>query len=128
LKIYIAGCFESRPRLAQRRNEIEGLGHTVTSSWLDEPDQDGLIVLPSPEACLNYAVRDLGEIRQSELLLIDTLDVNARGGREVELGFALRRLQTWLVGPRRNVFHYLVDKWCSSWEIVLEQLAGLESR
>ena len=83
----------------------------------------GPIVLSTPKECLAYANRDYSEVLQSELLIVDTVDVNDRGGREVEVGLALAfGLGVWVVGPRRNVFHYLVNQQFSTWEETLEQL------
>ena len=123
MRIYISGCFESRSRLAARRGEVEARGHGVASSWLDEPDQKGPVVLSDPEKCLEYAQRDYSEVLASELLIVDTEDTNTRGGREVEVGIALafgRKL--WVVGPRRNIFHYLAHRHFPAWEEALEQL------
>ena len=123
MRIYIAGCFESRPRLAAMRVEVEKLGHKVTSSWLDEPDQVGPVCLYSPGKGLAYAQRDYREILESELLLLDTLDTNERGGREVEFGIAVAfGLAVWVVGPYRNVFHYFAEEQASSWEEALDRL------
>ena len=71
------------------------------------------------------ALRDLAEIRSADLIIVDTFDVTERGGREVEFGFALGRFQgieTWIVGPMRNVFHRLADLVFDDWAQALEFL------
>lgn len=105
------------------RDGVENRGHVVISSWLDEPDQPGPIQLPSSEECLTYARRDYREVFESDLLLVDTLDTNDRGGREVEVGMAfMAQIPFWVVGPRRNVFHYLAHEHFPSWEEALDRL------
>src|SRR5258708_3901849 len=115
LNIYIAGWFGAKERLRKERDRIHALGvGQVVGTWLDEetvaPEAPGetLVVSATPEQCKEYAVRDLGEVRYADLLILDTIDVNPRGGREVEYGLALATgIGLWIVGPKRNVFHYL---------------------
>lgn len=112
-RIYIAGAFESQGRLRRRRYEIEQLGHTVVSTWLDEEGS------PNPSAAdkLAYAKRDLAEVIRSEILIVDTEDTNVRGGREVEYGIAIAMGKpVYVVGPVRNVFHALADGIFETWE------------
>lgn len=71
------------------------------------------------------ALKDLCEINASDLLILDTEDVTPRGGREVELGFALGRFQEkiiYMVGPVRNVFHTLVDRRFDNWDQLMATL------
>jgi len=121
--VYIAGCFEDKNRLARVRDTFVAAGHTVTSSWLDEPDQEGPIKLPSAADCIGLAVRDCAEIEGSDALLVDEMNTNTRAGREVEFGMAFawgKRVAT--VGPRRNVFHFGLPNF-ATWE---EALRGFD--
>jgi hypothetical protein len=77
------------------------------------------------------AIKDLAEINAADLLILDTQDVTPRGGREVELGFALGRFQSkniYLVGPIRNVFHTLVDRWFDDWDNLLSSLPSVDKQ
>lgn len=112
--LYLAAAFESQARMREVRRQLELLGHTVNSTWLDEQG-------PAPghlgmDEMTQYAIRDLGEVRVCHLLLLDTFDMNERGGREFEAGFGMGTgVQVLRVGPVRNVFHSLVQGF-GSWE------------
>ena len=121
MKIYIAGYFNTKDRLLSVRDDIVRMGHVVVSTWLDEAP------VPEPEydKWLSYAVRDYDEIASCDLLICDTFDVTERGGREVELGYALGRMKSvWVVGPKRNVFHYSVRNF-ETWPKVLLELSSM---
>jgi hypothetical protein len=130
LRIYIAGWFGAKDRLRLVRDRIHALGvGEVVSTWLDEetaaPEAVGInyVVGATPEQCREYAIRDMGEVRYSDLLILDTSDVNPRGGREVEYGLALANgLAVWIVGPRRNVFHYVAQRHFATWDEAIELL------
>lgn len=130
LNIYIAGWFGAKERLRAVRDRIHDAGvGTVVSTWLDEemaaPETPGetLVVGATPEQCHEYAIRDLGEVRYADLFILDTQDVNPRGGREVEYGAALAEgLAVWVVGPKRNVFHYIAHWHFETWDDVLLML------
>jgi hypothetical protein len=129
LRIYIAGWFGAQDRLRLERDRIHALGvGEVVGTWLDEEEgpAPATIIEPSditPEQCREYAIRDLGEVRYSDLLILDTQDVNPRGGREVEYGMALATgLSVWVVGPRRNVFHYIAHRQFDLWDDAIAAL------
>jgi hypothetical protein len=95
----------------------------VVSSWLDE------IAIPQGMATATFwrklAIKDLAEIKSAELFILDTTVMDARGGREVELGVALGAFQgkqIWIVGPTINVFHTLADRQFNDWREVLAAL------
>jgi len=127
LNIYVAGWFGAQERLRKERDRIHALGvGQVVGTWLDEetvaPEAPGetSVVGATPEQCREYAVRDLGEVRYADLLILDTIDVNPRGGREVEYGLALATgIGLWIVGPKRNVFHYLAQGHFETWDEAL---------
>lgn len=77
----------------------------------------------APEVC---AVRDLTEVEGCRLLIVDTNEVNERGGREVEFGYAIKSEKwIWVVGPKRNVFHYMPGvRHFRDWLDVLDALGG----
>jgi hypothetical protein len=89
----------------------------MTSSWIDEVEKPAH--MRKHDFWKKLAMKDLAEIQEADLVILDTLDVNCRGGREVEYGFVLGAFQNksvYIVGPIRNVFHTLCDKRFDSWE------------
>lgn len=130
--IYIAGMFDAQARLRIERDRIHALGvGNVISLWLDEEAAApaiGAVATSTitPEQAKRYAERDMWEITTADLMILDTFDDNLRGGREVEFGIALSEgFKTWVVGPKRNVFHEL-GRHFGSWADVLEELALLK--
>lgn len=120
-RIYIAGKFDAQARLRAERDRIHaaGLG-LVVGSWLEEEKNPPGELTVAQE--MEYATRDHWEVAESDLLILDTFDDNPRGGREVEYGMARAlNIDTWIVGPRRNVFHQLSPKF-DSWNEVVDQL------
>ena len=120
-RIYIASFFNTKERLLPERDKLNAAGHEVISSWLKEVPNPTLTPKDygtryATEELIGYAYRDFGEISIADVLIIDTIDETPRGGREVELGFALaHKLFVIRVGPVRNVFHYLVNQAFDSW-------------
>ena len=129
MHIYIASYFNTRQRLKPVLEVISSQGHVLTASWLWESregrgsDQTTALHDYTFEEKAGFAPRDYREIRQSDLIIVDTFDETPRGGREVELGYATGLgLQTWVVGPRRNVFHYIIHRHFEIWEDCLDAL------
>jgi nucleoside 2-deoxyribosyltransferase len=113
-RIYIAGKFSAQARLRAERDKIQAARlATVSSSWLADVNE-------TPEAAVycarEHVDRDLREIRQATMVIVDTQDESVTGGREVEIGYALALgREVWRVGPQRNVFHQLLPAF-DSWE------------
>lgn len=85
------------------------MGHMVTSRWLLE---EGV--------SYQSALRDMREIREADLLIIDTVDVTERGGREWEIGYAQALGKPIVkVGPNRNVFHQFIPRTLKDWDEAL---------
>lgn len=113
-KIYLAGRFSTQSLLKEYRNQLERAGFVCTSGWLDEKGPpEGKLGKDTGETSHAFnAERDLKDIRNSDLVILFTVDENTptvRGGRHYESGFAAGLGKPlWLVGPRENVFHYLL--------------------
>lgn len=118
--IYIAGRFEDRGRIRPWRERLRDYGYTVGSSWLNHPDE--VVPLPANHALWKReATRDLQEIRDAHILIVDTLSETPRGGREVEFGYGYALdMDIYLVGPPRNVFHALATRQFDTWEACIE--------
>lgn len=123
--VYIAGYFNTRQRLRPIRDKIREMGYEVLSSWLSErpqPDAEGS-TLAAHERYRQFAQRDLLEIEACDLIIVDTIDVTKRGGREVEYGYAgALGKKRWIVGPTRNVFHFLCNRHFDTWPEALQAL------
>lgn len=104
------------------------MGHEITSSWLYEVAKQQNMSFD--EFYKKLAIKDLAEIHAADLIIVDTTDITPRGGREVELGYALGQHQkklAFIVGPARNVFHTLVDRRFDSWGDVLAHMQTLRT-
>lgn len=129
IKVYCASFFDTRERIRKEAEKLWGKGHEVVSSWLNEVSRPEH--MSTKEFWKKLAMKDLAEIKQADLLIIDTFDVTPRGGREVEYGFALAHFQgksTWLVGPVRNVFHELADRQYDSWETLMRDIPDINKK
>lgn len=124
MRVYIASFFDTRVRLRPIRDTLWSHGFEVVSSWLDEIAKP--VGMTKEEFWKKLAMKDLAEVNAADLVILDTIDMNCRGGREVEFGFALGCFQSklvYIVGPTRNVFHTLADRRFNTWD---ECLAYLE--
>ena len=122
MKLYIAGFFDTRERLYPIRDRLKAMGHVVTSRWLGE-DLTADYQIKSEEYWIECAKRDKEDILRADVILIDTLDVTPRGGREVEYGIAMMTGKLcYVVGPLRNVFHRLAHRHFHTWEECIHAL------
>ncbi len=131
-KVYLAGRFEDKDRLTVEAARLNAIGYRVISAWLlEQPLQrtgandiaTGTGEVTEAQAQY-YALRDLAEIKEADIFVVDTQEVNVRAGREVEFGLALTRMiPRYIVGPARNVFHQLATRRFTSWEELHEFFA-----
>lgn len=125
MKVYIAATFESLTRLRPVRDALQQLGHVVVSSWLDEEPAPVTAESIQGKEAFDYALRDTQEVRKADTMILDTLDVNDRGGSQVEWGYALalgyRKMIR--VGPVRNIFHQYAMKAYPDWQSCLADIA-----
>lgn len=120
--VYIAGLFESRARLRGCKDALESMGYKVLSSWLDETRPRSLV---TELEIIDLVSRDLKEIVAADVFILDTIDEDRFGGREVEFGVAggmVKHGELYRVGPQRNIFHNIVDKAFDSWDWCLAYL------
>jgi len=131
MKLYVASYFNTRDRIVPYVDQLIEQGHEIVSSWLVEtPVGDitkthtGLYTAKQLQA---FAVRDVLELGTAEAIILDTVDVTPRGGREVEWGSFVFQLVPfgYIVGPKRNVFHELATNHFETWEECLEHFSGL---
>jgi nucleoside 2-deoxyribosyltransferase len=127
LKIYVASFFDDRERLRLEAQKLWAKGHEVVSSWLNEVSRPEH--MSKEDFWRKLALKDIAEVKSANLVILDTVNETPRGGREVELGYALAQHQdksVFLVGPVRNVFHTIVDKRFENWDELLEDLPDAE--
>lgn len=129
MKVYLAARFSRLAELNGYRAELEALGIEVTSRWLrgghewsGVPDHDIPI-----GAQARFAAEDLEDIDAADVVVCFTEAPGtgpARGGRHVEMGYAIARGKTVLiVGHRENVFCCLPSvAYTVGWECALDTL------
>ena len=115
MQVYFAGPYQWKERIevyAQRFTE--GLGVSVTSSWLNElhaPDMQ--LAELADDVNTKYAKADLRDIDRADVFVLFAVPATdtpiPRAGRHVEFGYALARgLPIYVVGlEKENIFHYL---------------------
>ncbi len=131
MKIYLASRYSRRLELCGYREQVEALGHTVTSRWLngkhqisdsgvpigDEGEQlvegdDGSSSDCAAQLRVHFAQEDLEDVRAADCVISFTEPPRSsasRGGRHVQFGVALQEGGKFLVviGHRENIFHWL---------------------
>lgn len=99
--IYLASRYSRYPEMQQVQADLEAVGHTVTSRWIEgnhRMDYDGVS-------------EDLDDLLKAECIISFTelpRSAAMRGGRHVELGIGIgTKKKCVVIGPRENVFHCL---------------------
>ena len=121
MKVYLAARYSRRKELVAYREQIEALGHIVTSRWLNGNHQisdAGLSEQAQESDRIRFAEEDWQDLMSADCCVSFTEEprgTNSRGGRHVEFGAALAAGKTCaVVGYRENVFH------CLSWVFFYE--------
>lgn len=124
MKIYLASRYSRRDEMTVRAFELYGLGHQVTSRWINGDHQisdEGLSAEAKAEERTRFAMEDWEDLTAADMCISFTeapRGTNSRGGRHVEFGGALAAGKTCvIVGHRENVFHCLPNvKFFENWE------------
>lgn len=112
MKIYLAARYSRREEMLANARILNAIGHWVTSRWINgehEMHDDR----PAPELARQFAEDDIADLEAADLVVAFTEEPGAkkgraRGGRHVELGYALGMgKQVVVVGHRENVFCHL---------------------
>ena len=129
MKVYLAARFSRRDELNGYRAELEALGIDVTSRWLrgghewtGTRDHE----IPCGDQA-RFATEDLEDIDAADVVVCFTEPSGsgpARGGRHVEMGYAIAREKVvMVVGHRENVFCCLPQvAYAIGWEYALDTL------
>ena len=118
MKVYLAGRYSRRDELYDYARQLRAHGVDVTSRWLNGEHQwsgdtdDGVTVQNYQEA-ERFAREDLEDLDAADMIVCFTESPRtsaSRGGRHVEMGYALASLkEVMIVGPRENVFYTLPE-------------------
>lgn len=127
MKIYLAARYSRRDQLKELAKELERMGHTVTSRWLqtewvNRPDQSSAA---PPEYRQQYALIDLEDVDDADVVVnfTEAPGDGSRGGRHVEYGYALAKGKRLIVvGHKENLFHEhpAVQFYASQWDMLRE--------
>lgn len=148
MKFYLASRYSRREELCRYRAELQELGHTVTSRWLNGKHQINDVGTPigdHGEALAEDGTTDCAAQLRAHFVKEDCADVAAaecvvsftepprsaagnRGGRHVEFGMAValgKRLI--VVGYRENLFHYLPQvEFFPTWSDAVIAIGGFQ--
>jgi hypothetical protein len=133
--VYLAARYSRHLEMRAVRVDLEGLGFTVTSRWINGDHQisdEGLSEDAKEAERIRFATEDLSDLERASTVVAFTeqpRSTTSRGGRHVELGIALgRKMRVVVVGPRENVFCCLPDvEWYCDYATCLKSLTA-ESR
>lgn len=127
ISAYLAAPYSWKEQIRAHAAQLSDEGWRVTARWVHEADPGSISFAARDAAQLEeYAIRDLSDIDDAELFVFFSLDpevATPRGGRHVELGYALARgKRIIVVGPRENIFHHLPQVECvGSWREFLDR-------
>lgn len=128
--VYLAARYSRWPQVRACRTELEALGHTVTSRWIDGDHQidDGQTIDAQVSEKVRFAREDITDLVAAEVFIAFTEEPRAplgtRGGRHIELGYALALgKRVIVVGWRENVFCWLPEvEFHDTWAAALDAL------
>ena len=112
--VFLAGSYNSKEALKAVRDRINTIsGFRVQASWLDS----------DKENAEETAMRNLEEVTNAEVFILDSMLPSTTGGYHVELGVAFcTGAVTYRVGPARNLYHELVMHDVPDWESLYVRL------
>lgn len=132
--LHLCARYGRRLELCGYRDQLEALGHVITSDWLDGEHSDldtGSNMLP-PDLSQEHAEQDLADIDMAQAVIAFTEEPDSpygRGGRHVEFGYALAHGKLLcIVGPVENIFMTLPHvQHYPTWEVFYAAIATLST-
>ena len=107
MKIYFAGRYGRRVELLKYAAALNASGHAVTSRWL-RGAHESKDATPTEAEAAGWAKYDLEDIDTADAVIAFTEapdNPHGRGGRHVELGYAIAKdKRIFVVGHRENIF------------------------
>lgn len=125
MKIYLAARYSQHPELKILRSQLEELGHSITSSWLDIGGKSFTLeeLENEPDRCSIRGQADLDDVVKADCLIFISSQ-GGKGGRHVEYGIALGLGKRIIIlGHRENVFHTLTDEVYSTYDEMFEAIS-----
>lgn len=114
MNIYLAADFERADEVNEVARLLERLARArVVSRWHTDPNAAEVaaaarVAAPATEVALVAAARNLEDIDASDVFVVLTTGLPARGGRHFETGYACARgKQIVIVGPVEHAFQRL---------------------
>ena len=120
MRVYLAAPYAARAALRGYASDLARLGHTCTSSWLNETTEIaagtlGAAVDITDAMAAEHVRKDLADVTRSDVLVVWTWPAAVdlvehaggnSGGRHVETGAALSMgLPVVVIGEPENIFH-----------------------
>lgn len=132
MKIYLAARYARKEEMASLTSQIESLGHRVTSRWIHGEPVAASDEMLSGGVRERFAKEDLTDLRAAHICIyfaeaVEPMTGFSRGGKHVELGFALGlNMRVWVVGLRENNFQCLsrirqFDTWRECAQVLKEE-------
>lgn len=97
--------------------ELKAAGHAVSSTWIDghHETRPGIDENPTDQERASWAIEDIADMLDSDILIVFTDEHSRRGGSRVEMGFMLGAVffdtlnlrRVYGIGPRICVFDCL---------------------
>ena len=118
-RFYVSARFGRQQEARQVADHVtRATGWDCTASWLTVNPAEDEAAHTDPTVMREAAWNDLSDIGRADVMFCLTENLSrltwlapiqgiARGGRHVEVGYALTRIPVILIGPRENVFHGL---------------------
>lgn len=131
MKIYLCARYSRREEMRGYADLLQAAGHVVTSRWINGSHDLSDAATDLDRSKL--AREDYSDLSSADCVISFTEHPGApgrqRGGRHVEFGLALeQRKLLVIVGPRENVFHYLLDiSHCDTFAEALKSLPEVPS-
>lgn len=109
-KIYLASGFSNSVKMRHYKQILEAMGFTITSRWIDydqRPAKNG----DWEELYRRISVKDLYDVEECDIIIVDALKPSTRGGYNTELGYGYAINKHIIVihedNDLSNVFFYL---------------------
>lgn len=121
----MSGSYNEQKRLREKADSLFHLGHSITSTWLNEARQPAY--LSQEQWYTKLALKDIAEVAAADCIIVDLDGTSTSGGRYVEWGFAVGRfnmLKCMVGGDQSGVFCQLADKKYPSWDELLKEFAS----
>lgn len=109
MNVYLAARYERRAEMFVLSLELQRYNITVTSRWINGSHDEGDNDLPT-STIARFAQEDIEDLKRADVLVFFAEKTRGRGGRHVELGYALAlERPVIIVGGHEHIFSYLPE-------------------